>query len=216
MKIATWNVERLKHHKHLDEIVQACMQYEADILVLTETDLRITLPYKYQFSTAPLPAPYYKGTERRVSVFTNLRCICQQSTYDEMTALCVELDTEKGPLLVYGTILGVFGNRKPPFKEDLPKQIEDFARLSATGKNLCVCGDLNCSFSDNYYFTTDSRAMLIQSFAKNDLRLLTANQHWCIDHIATTSSFVGDSDVTVSEWNLEKTLSDHKGIVVSF
>lgn len=216
MRIATWNVERLKHHKQLDEIKQVCLQCHADILVLTETDLRIELPYQYCFSTASLPAPYYKSTERRVSIFTDYHCISQQPTYDEKTALCVELDTEEGPFLVYGTILGVFGNRKPPFKEDLPRQIEDFARLSATGKSLCVCGDLNCSFSDNYYFTTDSRAALIQSFAKNNLRLLTANQRWCIDHIAITSDFVGESDISVSEWNLDKTLSDHKGIVVSF
>ena len=40
MKIATWNVERLKHKRSLNEIISVCEQIQADILVLTETDER--------------------------------------------------------------------------------------------------------------------------------------------------------------------------------
>ena len=41
MKIATWNVERLKHKKQLDQIQGLCNSIKADILVLTETDKRL-------------------------------------------------------------------------------------------------------------------------------------------------------------------------------
>ncbi len=43
MKIATWNVERLKHSSKLEEIISKIEELEADILVLTETDSRIKL-----------------------------------------------------------------------------------------------------------------------------------------------------------------------------
>ena len=54
MIIATWNVERLKHKRQLGEIVAACADTHADILVLTETDTRVSLPYPYCFNSAPL------------------------------------------------------------------------------------------------------------------------------------------------------------------
>ena len=37
MKIATWNVERLKHQTSLDKMISAIEAVQADILVLTET-----------------------------------------------------------------------------------------------------------------------------------------------------------------------------------
>ena len=41
LRIATWNIERLKHKKSLEQILLACEQIQADILVLTETDHRV-------------------------------------------------------------------------------------------------------------------------------------------------------------------------------
>jgi endonuclease/exonuclease/phosphatase family metal-dependent hydrolase len=49
--------------------------------------------------------------------------------------------------------------------------------------------------------------------AINGLELLTRKQPECIDHIAISRGFVGESAVRVEEWNYDKTLSDHKGIV---
>ena len=105
MKIATWNVERLKHQKSLARITAACERVRADILVLTETDSRIRPDYRYCFST-PTPPDiglpgyeeplHYRPTEHRVSLFTNYKCIRQHPTFDRHTALCVELETEMG------------------------------------------------------------------------------------------------------------------------
>lgn len=230
MKIATWNVERLKHWKSLDEILSAIEEAQADILVLTETDVRIKPKYRYGFHTPKLcqassdyhlPGRYknyaaadvYAVTENRVSVYTNYPCVKRHDTYDKYTALCVELETEVGNLLVYGTIIGILGNRDESFKQDLLLQTRDFERLSKRG-NLCVCGDFNCSFSDNYYFTNFGRDTLTASFAQNRLSLLTGSQPECIDHIAISKDFVIDGQTIISEFNLEKSLSDHKGIVV--
>lgn len=192
MKIATWNVERLKHRKSLDKILSAIDDIQADILVLTETDERIEPNYRYSFHTPKLcdappnlhmPGRYkdyavadaYAVTENRVSIYTNYPCIKQYETYDKYTALCVELETEAGNLLVYGTIIGIIGNRDESFMKDLLLQTQDYERLSKIG-NMCVCGDFNCSFSDNYYFTNLGRDTLLSSFAQNRISMLTKNQ----------------------------------------
>ena len=215
MKIATWNTERLRHKNKLYEVIANCERAAADILVLTETDTRINPSYKSCFTTLPLEdAVYYKETERRVSIFTNYDLVKQYATFDEHTAICVELETSVGNLLVYGTIIGIYGNRNKNFSEDLTFITEDVARLVKSGKPLCVCGDYNMTFSDNYYFTKSGRAALEEMFTSNDLSLLTRNRPECIDHIALSMEFVGDRSTSVSEWNLDKKLSDHKGVVV--
>lgn len=229
MRIATWNIERLKHRKSIDKILSAIEDAKADILVLTESDKRIKPNYRYSFHTPKLhdaPSEYrmpgrykdyavadvYAVTENRVSIYTNYPCIGQYETYDKYTALCVELETNAGNLLVYGTIVGIIGNRDESFKQDMLLQAKDFERLSKTG-NICICGDFNCSFSDNYYYTNFGRDTLSVSFASNNISLLTGNQPECIDHIAVSKNFIGGRNIKISEWNLDKSLSDHKGII---
>lgn len=218
MRIATWNVERLKHQKALAEIISLCDKVKADILVLTETDCQVSPDYRYCFSTPAIDEGrpvHYKQTENRVSIFTNYPCIRRYSTFDKYTSLCVELETEWGSLLVYGTIAGIYGNRHPSFALDLSSQVADIKRLSQEADGFCLCGDLNCSFADNYYFTQSGRKILMESFAQNDLVLLTEAQPECIDHIALTRGFGNQKKVRVEEWNQDKLLSDHKGIVVT-
>jgi len=219
MKIATWNVERLKHKASLEEMRRLCEDSQSDILVLTETDARLHPNYRSAFHTPLLyeqQPDYYKPTENRVSIFTNYPCVANYTTYDARTALCVELETERGPLIVYGTIMGIYGNRHPNFKQDLSEQVKDFKRLADTGKPFCVVGDYNLSFSDRWYYTTFGRDTVLESFRKNRLQLLTEETAECIDHIAISEDFVRGSSIEIHEWNLEKRLSDHKGIVVRF
>ena len=224
MKIATWNVERLEHRKYLDEIIDICNGLEADILVLTENDDAIDLDYKYCCHT-PTPPPFdrdgsnpiiYEPSEHRVSIYSKYKIKCQHETYDKYTALCLELETGKGNILVYGTIMGIHGNRRPSFEEDLKKQVDDFNRLSEEGHNICICGDYNCSFADNYYFTHSGRNLITKTFTKCGIQLVTAGCWQGIDHIAISNEFIGGSPMTISEFHTEKRLSDHKGVSVQF
>lgn len=216
MRIATWNIERLKHKNKIDDILLACEAAKADILILTETDDQIILPLNDCFKTAKLtgiePA-LYKPTERRVAIYTNYECVAQHPTFDKHTAVCVELETDLGNLVVYGTIIGVEGNRRVSFAEDLRKQVKDIAQLNAIGKSLCIAGDFNISFSDNYYFTNEGRNTLRRCFAQNRIKVLTEDVAECVDHIAVSEQALLNAEVAVAEWNLNKKLSDHKGIV---
>ena len=212
MTIATWNVERLKHGA--DKIAEACKAINADILVLTETDERLELPYSHCFTTERDKMQLYRETERRVIVYTNYPEIKRYSTYDSTRSLCVGLDTEYGKLLVYGIVIGPFGNRHPSFLEDARSQAKDFELVAQAGMNLCYIGDFNCSFSDNYYFTGKGREVILDTLNKNGLRLVTAEQPECVDHIALTAGMTDGTEMLIEEWKQDKQLSDHKGILV--
>lgn len=218
MKIATWNIERLKHHAQLDSIIDLINEQQADIFILTETDSRVqSSNYKHTITTPPLHQlrpGYYKPTENRITIQTNYEIIGQHPTYDPYTSLCVELKTPAGNMIVYGTIIGIYGNRHTSFMEDLSHQIADIDRLSVH-QNFCLAGDYNLSFGDNYYFTTAGRNDIETCFEKNNLNLLTRYEAKCIDHIAISDSITRRYRVAVDEWNQSKDLSDHKGIYVS-
>jgi endonuclease/exonuclease/phosphatase family metal-dependent hydrolase len=215
MRVATWNVERLKRRRDLSQIGEACNQAMADIFVLTETDFSLDVGFKFCSRTPPPSgeAVSYRNTESRVSICTNYEIVKQHETFDEQTAICAELSTTYGNLLVYGVVIGIYGNRHNTYMEDLLRISADISRLAADGASICVCGDFNCSFSDNYYFTKSGRITLEEMCRVNDIELLTLKQKECIDHIAISRSFLGAVEYRVAEWNADKMLSDHKGIV---
>ena len=99
MKIATWNIERLKKKKYLSEILSEIEKIDADILVLTETDSRI-LPenYPYKIETKPLILvnSLAKTTENRVSIFSKFPIVETFETYDNFTSCSAEIETPFG------------------------------------------------------------------------------------------------------------------------
>jgi exonuclease III len=217
MKIATWNIDRLKHKSNIVLINSIIAELKADILVLTETDNRVdTTNYKFCIQT-PKPIEFspdfYLVSENRVTICTNYEIVRQHETYDKYTSLCVELKTELGLIIVYGTIIGILGISNKSFKIDLSQQINDYKNLSKE-KNFCLIGDFNITFADNYYFTNHGRNELNKVFKECNLNLLTSDRKECVDHIAISENFTTNLETEIGEWNLDKKLSDHKGIYV--
>lgn len=151
MKIATWNIDRLKSKKNILPIVECIQKIDADILILTEYNSILELPfYEYKITAEPLlQSPYhYKETERRGAVFSKFPIKKSFKRYDGQTSCCAELETNFGNLIVYATVVGIIENTDLNFKTDLIKQTEDISTISKFG-NFCYAGDLNISFSDN-------------------------------------------------------------------
>ena len=215
MKIATWNVERpRKNGKKTPEILKELKIINADIFVLTETDTCIDLGDEYFVAhTEKDTQDYFREGERRVSIFSKYPILNQLETFRADTSLCLNLDTPKGELIVYGTVIGNRGNRGFNFKEDLDAQLLDFERLSIN-KNICIVGDFNISFSDSYYTIKESRDKLKITFDNLDLEILTESILKNIDHIVLSKKFKGKSIPKIDIWNNPKVLSDHKGVLV--
>ncbi len=218
MKIATWNIERLGHRTRLVDISSICNSLDADILVLTEADNQVELDYEGLHETEP-PSPYpmkngsfvvYKESERRVLIYSRYPFVKQHPTCDPETALCWELETPKGNLLVYGTILGVLGIGGCQQEEAIEKQSADIKGLVAAGYNLCVCGDFNCSFAGNYCHTKFARSKLAELFAETNMSLVTADGDQRIDHIAISNAFLEGAAPIIQEGELDKGVSDHR------
>jgi exonuclease III len=86
MKIATWNIERLKHATKMERMRMAIEKQDADVLVLTEADTRLELPsYPYQVETEPLSDPMYRASERRVIIHSKYPVVGHLPTYDPRT-----------------------------------------------------------------------------------------------------------------------------------
>jgi endonuclease/exonuclease/phosphatase family metal-dependent hydrolase len=215
MKIATWNIERPKEKTKRNQAIIDCLgKINADIVVLTETNDYIKLAGNYDcYHSSKLDSTYYYDGETRVSIYSKYGLIRQFETFRSDTSICVQLNTPYGDLAVYGTVIGIYGNRNKNFIEDLDQQLLDFDKIAKLG-NICIGGDLNISFSDNYYFTKEGRLKLNTSCAKLNLFNLTANIAENIDHIILTKTFVGERNITTETWNMDKMLSDHIGVAV--
>ena len=78
MRIATWNIERLKHKSDIVFIDSTLAKLKADILVITETYNKVALSnYKFCIRT-PKPKEiqlHYLESENRISIFTNYEII---------------------------------------------------------------------------------------------------------------------------------------------
>lgn len=216
MKIATWNLERLKKNKS-EAILSKLAELDADILILTETDSRIGLGEKYtSVSTQALFDGYdgikYKKTENRVTIWTKYKVEKQHKTFDNYTSICVELQTPLGLLNVYGTIIGVFSGKGERFNEDLKSQLVDIENLSG---NSCLVGDFNITFSGYVYPSHKARNELNETFDKLHLNCLTSKIADSVDHIAISENFIQNRKATLAIWNEDKSLSDHIGICIT-
>lgn len=215
MKIATWNLERPeKNSTRMTQIQDFLVSLDADIFILTETNKFIDLGSQYySFHTSNLSDPMYSEGEVRSSIYSKYPSLGKIRTFNEETAICEVLDNPNGNIALYATIIGIYGNRHTNFKTDLELQIQDYKRIGSQYP-LCIAGDFNISFGDNYYFTKDGRDKLNEAFDELGLVNLTEKVENNIDHIVVSEGLFGGIGTIFETWNLEKKLSDHIGVVV--
>jgi len=217
MKILTWNVERLKHSKK--SILDKIEEFKADIIVLTETSSELTLNANYNSkSTKSLNATFdnvtYKLGENRTTIWTKYRILKSHKTFDNFTSVWSEIETEFGILNVYGTIIGVFGGKGTRFETDLNGQLNDFENFDKTASN-CIIGDLNIYFSGYAYPSHKAKNTLNQTFERLEMENFTSEIEENVDHIIISKEFVKNKIIQIETWNLDKKLSDHKGICIT-
>jgi endonuclease/exonuclease/phosphatase family metal-dependent hydrolase len=233
LRIATWNIERptLNGWKRNPQIAKKIREIDADVWILTETNASI-IPTSNRFpeigyvSLASLPTKelFHKLGERCTAIWSRYGIRQAIETYDDGTAVCAEIDTPRGPMIVYGTILTYANDTGPNGKSKkwvehrkaIADHSEDWTKIAAKfpQHSLCIAGDFNTSFCDNYYAAETNRSDLLVVLEALEMRILTADVAQNIDHVAVSQPLVKDCAVSVAIWNEDKQLSDHIGVCV--
>jgi exonuclease III len=219
MKILTWNLKRLEKNKNGETILAVLNNFNADILILTETSPKINLGKNYnQVSTNFLEYGYdgipYSNQENRVTIFSKYRILNSYKTYDPFSSICSDIETPLGILTVYGTIIGAFGGKGERFNSDLINQLADSKKLSVN-RNFCIVGDFNVFLKGYAYPSHAARNTLKQFFTETDLSCLTNEVSDSACHIVVQSKMLQDKKIGLETWNEDKSLSDHIGICIS-
>lgn len=229
MRIATWNVQRPRTGgwKNIPAILKQIREIKADIWILTETNSVIYPGEGYTVVTSKFIENFHALGEAVSSIWSRYPIKQQLKTFDSETAVCAELETNFGNLLVYGTIItwandrGLDGTSKK--WEEHYKSIhfhnEDWAKIDPN-LPLCVAGDFNECLSKPYlYGTKKGGEMLTDALAKNNLVCVTANDEigYNIDHICLSAEWAKKVS-HVNKWQAYnadgKTVSDHYGISI--
>lgn len=234
LRIATWNLERptLNGWKKNPGINEKIREIDADIWILTETNASI-IPSSSRFpqagyvSLASLPTKElsHKLGESCTAIWSRYGIRQAIRTFEIDNSVCAEIDTPLGQILVYGTIL-TYANDKGPNNKS--KKWDEHRKAIAEHNNkdwmpitkafprhaLCIAGDFNISFCDNYYSAEANRNDLLGVLEALDMKNLTAEVKENIDHIVVSHSLIADCKTSVSKWNDNKELSDHIGVCV--
>jgi endonuclease/exonuclease/phosphatase family metal-dependent hydrolase len=233
LRIATWNLERPKINgwKRNPQIEEKIHEIDADIWILTETNASIVpsskrFPQVGYVPLASLPTkelPHTLG-ESCTAIWSRYGIRQAVKTFEIDTAVCAEIETPLGLMLVYGTILTYADDKGPNNKSKkwvehqkaIADHNRDWTRIAAVfpQHTLCIAGDFNTSFCDNYYAAEGNRNDLLAVFQTLGMRNLTAEVEQNIDHIVMSHSMIKASPFVVTTWNQDKKLSDHIGVCV--
>jgi exonuclease III len=231
LRIATWNICMFSAKKR-EHIHQQIMQVDADIIVLTETHPEVKLPGY----TVCNSKPYGRG-RIDIGIWTRLPVINILPTYDPESVACIEVATDWGALLVYGTILPYYGyagsdGKSKGWQEHylaVEKQSKDWSMLQADKPDaqLCVAGDFNQVRDGSKSDGAKSRMLLDEQLRHNRVVPLTdenlvvtgkLKSRRNIDHICLSEVLSRKMRCVVEAWeNITpsgQNMSDHNGVLV--
>jgi endonuclease/exonuclease/phosphatase family metal-dependent hydrolase len=192
MRIATWNLDHASNNSRPVSLqVDQIKKIAPDILVLTETcedvDLRAD---GYGFTLATTKNCHGKNYSTIWSKFPIKKIY---STFDPETAVCAEIETSIGSVIVYGTIITYHGDQGPdgeskPWTEHykaIEAHGEDWFRiLQECGQKvpIVVAGDFNQTRdnSSRTYGTKFGRDLLSRELSRCALRCLTTEDFGAI------------------------------------
>ena len=186
MRIATWNLDHASNgSRPIDLQIEQINNIAPDIVVLTETCEKVDLTQSgYEVA---LPSNKNKHGKFWTAIWSKYPIINQITTYDPETAVCVEIGTPAGKIIVYGTILTYHGDKgsdgKSPQWFEHHKAIQDhgddwFRIVRDSGEHLpiFVCGDFNQTRDGSNAYCSrggESIQLLNAQLLRNNLICLT-------------------------------------------
>jgi hypothetical protein len=255
LRIATWNLGRPGPSgvERNAAIITKLAEINADIWVLTETNICISPGHAYNSWSSPANQPFRRPGERATMIWSRLpirrtfptflgmglRDDAANPVYPSYSvlgahaspAVCAEVVTLIGPLLIYGTIITWSGDRGPRessgYEEEqrrsIPLYSDDWARMATEGP-LCVAGDFNARLripaaSDTRGSETRmTRDGLNTALERSELVCTTFELAYCIDHICLSRAWAkraGEPEQFQGCYEAdERPVSDHQGVFI--
>ena len=236
-RIATWNLERpkqngwVKNNRQLNKIDEI----NADVWVLTETHSSIKLPDDFA-SLASSTYEGYRAGESLSSIWTRWKVLRPIATFDSRWAVCAEVDSPFGAMIIYGTVItyandkGVSGTAKrwEEHRRSIEQHHEDWLKIRKLFPDhlMCIAGDFNQS-RDRSGWYEEKQSVEMMSAALRDLSLVCVTEEdfqkkgfsrSAVDHICLSKSLVERHVLEASAWERinsdgEK-MSGHNGVFV--
>lgn len=235
-RIATWNLERpsqngwIKNQRRLDQI----RKIDADVWVLTETNQAINLKPDYE-CVATIPYKGHKPGENLTTLWSRWKILRSISTFDPTCAVCAEVESPFGSMIVYGTVI-TYANDKgitrtskrwEEHRRSIQQHHEDWLRIQKQFPThlMCIAGDFNQSRDQSGWYEEKQsvdrlsaaldglsmKCVTEQNFQETGLSRST------VDHICLSKSLV-PYKASVDAWEgttLEGgRMSDHNGVSV--
>lgn len=190
LRIATWNLERPRRTSlgKIPFLLERIQAVNADVWVLTETNTVIDLSASHQPIASTPVASLHKSGENWTTIWSRYP-VRPLPTYDPSIAVCGEIDSPAGPLIVYGTVLPYHADRvhtgnAKSWSEHyrvIPLQAAEWRTLRASFPihRFCVAGDLNQSRDGRrwsgrqWYGTAKGRDLLTSELESAGLKCVT-------------------------------------------
>ena len=183
LRIATWNVERPKINGHSKNSrrIGKIREIDADLWVLTETSTAIVINGYASLAAESQPGYHLTG-ESFATIWSRWPIRRRVPTFDPNFAVCAEVDSPVGPMIVFGTIITYANDRGPNGKarrwEEHRKSIESHSdawyRLHKEfpGHLFCVAGDFNQSRDGSgWYEDAESLNMLTLALDRSNSKM---------------------------------------------
>lgn len=238
IRIATWNLERpsqngwRKNQRRLDKIDEI----NADLWILTETNSAIALKEQGYTAIESLPIQgYHKAGEHLSTIWSRWQVNRCLDTFDVTVAVCAEVDSPFGAMIVYGTVItyandkGLSGTSKrwEEHRKSIDQHYQDWKRIKQQYPHhlLCIAGDFNQSRDGSgWYEDQESVKMLTSALQSLEITCVTEKDmrtqglsKALVDHICLSDA-LSSSVVGVGAWEgttaEREKMSDHNGIFV--
>lgn len=236
IRIATWNLERpnLNGWTKNPRIIGRMQDINADLWILTETNASVSPGIDY-FSTATLPVKnYHRLGESFTAIWTKWRMLRLIPTFDASLAICAEVESPFGPMIVYGTIITYANDPGPKNKskqweehrKSILKHSDDWQRIrnDYPGHHLIVGGDFNQSRDGSgWYENKEALNLLTEALYKSELTCVTdidmrkagqLKKRASIDHICVSKGLTANFSVWEGTTEDNIKMSDHNGVLV--
>lgn len=242
IRIATWNVDRPTQNstKNAPAILEMLRKIDADIWILTETNATIVPesthanPFHGYVGLASRPESSKLPGQNKTTIWSRFGIRKSIQTFDPDTAVCAEIETRIGLMIVYGTIITYWGDIYEEFQkpwdrhfDEIDRHAKDWEKISRQFPHhiMCLAGDFNQNRDGTLWFKQQWKknseavqelsnrlsSLSIKCVTEQDMRKEKRIPRANIDHICVSERIIA-KPLSYDAWFINE--SSHNGVYV--